>query len=355
MRPAAAVLEPYDAAFSQAHINLSANENDYPMPAAAREAIDAAIARTPTNRYPIAMADELREAIAAWHGIGKDQVIVGNGGDELLFNLILAFGGTDRPLLVLAPTFSVYELYAKLLETPVIRLWRDPDTFGVDEDRAVEAAGRANLIIVTTPNNPTGNLSSPEFVARLCDACPGIVLADEAYIEFAEKGSSSEGLLVAHDNLSVLRTLSKAYQFAGGRLGYALASADVIAALAAVRQPYSVSVLAQAAALAVIEHRFEFQHSIDRIRQERQRTLLALASLSDMGLRVWPSSANFLLVRLPHAAEARARLRDEFSILVRDLSDTPGLTGCLRITVGRPDENDAVIGAITTILRGESQ
>ena len=93
MRPAAAVLDPYDAAFSQANINLSANENDYPMPAAAREAIDAAIARTPTNRYPIAMADELREVIAAWHGVGKDQVIVGNGGDELLFNLILAFGG----------------------------------------------------------------------------------------------------------------------------------------------------------------------------------------------------------------------------------------------------------------------
>ena len=122
MRPAAAVLDPYDAAFSQANINLSANENDYPMPAAAREAIDAAIARTPTNRYPIAMADELREAIAAWHGVGKDQVIVGNGGDELLFNLILAFGGANRPLLVLSPTFSVYELYATLLETPVIRL-----------------------------------------------------------------------------------------------------------------------------------------------------------------------------------------------------------------------------------------
>lgn len=355
MRPAAAVLDPYDAAFSQANINLSANENDYPMPAAAREAIDAAIARTPTNRYPIAMADELREAIAAWHGVGKDQVIVGNGGDELLFNLILAFGGANRPLLVLSPTFSVYELYATLLETPVIRLWRDPDTFGVDEERAVEAARRANLVIVTTPNNPTGNLSSPEFVARLCGACPGIVLADEAYIEFAEKGSSSEGLLFTHDNLSVLRTLSKAYQFAGGRLGYALASPDVIAALAAVRQPYSVGVLAQAAALAILEHRLEFQCSIDRIRQERKRTLSALVALSNMGLRVWPSSANFLLVRLPHAAEVRARLRDEFSILVRDFSDAPGLTGCLRITIGKPDENDAVIGAITTILGGESQ
>ncbi|WP_058269961.1 histidinol-phosphate transaminase [Olsenella massiliensis] len=350
LRPSAAALEPYDPAFSEVRINLSANENTHELPRAVRESLDGALRQLPTNRYPSALADDLRALVADWHGVGPDQVVVGNGGDELLFNLLLAFGGAGRPLLTFPPDFSVYGLYAGLVETPVLRVGRDPETLRVNEAAALEAAPSANLVIVTTPNNPTGDVVSPDFVAALCDACPGVVLADEAYVEFAGDGADCAALLEEHANLAVLRTLSKAYQLAGVRLGYVLANPAVVAALAAVRQPYSVNVLSQAAASVAVRLREEFEPSIREIREQREHMRTRLEGLASKGVRTWPSSANFLLVRLPRAHEVWGRLRDEHSILVRDFSAAPALADCLRITVGTPAENDAVITALGTLL-----
>lgn len=350
MRPAAAVLEPYDPAFRPTRINLSANENTYPMPPVVRAALDEALAATPTARYPLAMSDELRVALARWHGVSTDQIIVGNGGDELLFNTFLAFGGPSRTLVTCPPTFSVYDLYAGLVDTPVVRVARNPETFELDVDAVAEAARTANVVTVTTPNNPTGGLFPREGIARVCEACPGIVLADEAYIEFSGTGASCEGLLGTYDNLAVLHTFSKAFQMAGVRLGYVLANPSVVAALAAVRQPYSVNVFSQAAALVGVRMRDEFMPSIATIVAERSRLAGMLDELASLGVRTWPSAANFLLVRLPNAAVVRVRLRDEYSILVRDFSSTPGLADCVRLTVGTPEENDEVVAAVRSIL-----
>ncbi len=160
-------------------------------------------------------------------------------------------------------------------------------------------------------------------------------------------------MLGEYQNLAVLHTFSKAFALAGARVGYVLASPAVVAALAAVRQPYSVSVLDQAAALAAVTHRDAFQPAIQAIRQDRSRLSNMLGGLAPLGVRVWPSQANFLCVRVPHAHEVWCRLRDEHSILVRDFSSTPGLEDCLRITVGKPEENDLVVAALTSILKGE--
>lgn len=347
MRPSAAALEPYDPAFSPARINLSANENTYGMPAEVRAKVSEALAAVATNRYPHPLSDELRAELALWHGVTPGQVCVGNGGDELIFNLLLAFGGAGHALVNCPPTFSVYRLYAELLETPVMDVPRDAETFVPDVDGLVEAARTARLVFVTSPNNPTGDLVPAGCIERLCEACPGIVLADEAYIEFAGEGTSVEGLLAAYPNLVVLHTLSKAFCLAGARIGYVLSNPSIIAALQAVRQPYSVNVLSQAAVLTVVRNREAFEPIIGRIVSERGRLSTALAALPDV--RVWPSSANFLCVRLSGAHEARARLRDEFSILVRDFSQAPGLADCLRITVGMPQENDAVIDSLSVI------
>lgn len=348
MRPAAAGLEPYDPGFSPVAINLSANENTYGMPADVRAAVDEALVATPLNRYPSPLSDDLRAEIASWHGVDPSQVAVGNGGDELLFNLFLAFGGPGHVMLNSTPTFSVYRTYAELVDTPVVDVPRDPETLLPDMDALVEQAPEANLVVLTSPNNPTGDVVSRTSVARLCEACPGIVLMDEAYMEFAPTGTSSEPLLSRYPNLAILHTLSKAFAFAGGRVGYVLADPSVVGALSAVRQPYTVDVMAQAAALAIVRRRDAFGDTIAQIRAERVRLSQALDALP--GVRVWPSSANFLCVRLPHAHEARERLRDEYSILVRDFSATPGLEGCLRVTVGMPQENDRVIAAITQIV-----
>lgn len=352
VQPHLRTLEPYDPNFTPTRVNLSANENTYDVPAPARALVDEALAATPTNRYPDPMSNDLRDELAAWHGVSRENVIVGNGGDELLYNFLLAFGGPGRTLVNVPPTFSEYAFFASLTQTGVCDVWRDPETFLPQADELVAAAGEASLVILTSPNNPTGDVAPLELVARVCDACPGLVMVDEAYGEFAAAGTSAEALLAEHDNLLVLHTLSKAFALAGARCGYVIAAPDVIDALAAVRQIYSVNVLTQAAALAAVRARAEFDPTVEKIVSERSRLHESLARVE--GVRVWPSEGNFVLARMAGASRVRERLRDERSILVRDFSYAPGLTDCLRITVGTPEENDAVIEALSEIVPEEA-
>lgn len=352
VQPHLRTLEPYDPNFTPTRVNLSANENTYDVPTPARALVDEALAATPTNRYPDPMSNDLRDELAAWHGVSRENVIVGNGGDELLYNFLLAFGGPGRTLVNVPPTFSEYAFFASLTQTGVRDVWRDPETFLPRADELVAAAGEASLVILTSPNNPTGDVVALELVARVCDACPGLVMVDEAYGEFAAAGSSAEALLAEHDNLLVLHTLSKAFALAGARCGYVIAAPDVIDALAAVRQIYSVNVLTQAAALAAVRARAEFDPTVEKIVSERSRVYESLARVE--GVRVWPSEGNFILARMAGASRVRERLRDERSILVRDFSYAPGLADCLRITVGTPEENDAVIEALSEIVPEEA-
>ena len=352
VQPHLRTLEPYDPNFTPTRVNLTANENTYDVPAPARALIDEALAATPTNRYPDPMSNDLRDELAAWYGVSRENVIVGNGGDELLYNFLLAFGGPGRTLVNVPPTFSEYAFFASLTQTGVCDVWRDPETFLPRADELVAAAGEASLVILTSPNNPTGDVAALELVARVCDACPGLVMVDEAYGEFAAAGTSAEALLAEHDNLLVLHTLSKAFALAGARCGYVIAAPDVIDALAAVRQIYSVNVLTQAAALAAVRARAEFDATVEKIVSERSRVYESLARVE--GVRVWPSEGNFVLARVAGASRVRERLRDERSILVRDFSYAPGLADCLRITVGTPEENDAVIEALSEIVPEEA-
>lgn len=350
MRPSAAELEPYDPAFTPVEVNLSANENSYGLPAEVRAAVNQALAEVPVNRYPDPLAGELRAEIAAYYGLAHENVICGNGGDELIYNIFLAFGGESHTVLHCPPDFSVYELYASLAESPCESVWRDPATFAIDWEKLRARAADATVTIVTTPNNPTGTLADPAEVEALALATDGLVLVDEAYMEFADMRSCAS-LISHYPNVLVLRTFSKAFALAGARLGYVLADPGVVSALAAVRQPYSVGVLSQTAALAAWRHRPQIQPTIDEIVQQRGELYTRLSELGDLGVTVWPSSANFLLVRLPHAHEVRCRLRDEHSVLVRDFSSAPGLTDCLRITVGTPEENKRLVDGIVSILR----
>lgn len=352
VQPHLRTLEPYDPNFTPTRVNLSANENTYDVPASARALIDEVLAATPTNRYPDPMSNDLRDELAAWHGVSRENVIVGNGGDELLYNFLLAFGGPDRTLVNVPPTFSEYAFFASLTQTGVRDVWRDPETLLPRADELVAAAGEASLVILTSPNNPTGDVAALELVARVCDACPGLVMVDEAYGEFAGPATSAEALLSEHDNLLVLHTLSKAFALAGARCGYVIAASDVIDALAAVRQIYSVNVLTQAAALAAVRARAEFDPTVEKIVSERSRLHESLARVE--GMRVWPSEGNFVLARMAGASRVRERLCDERSILVRDFSYAPGLADCLRITVGTPEENDAVIEALSEIVPEEA-
>ncbi len=353
VQPYLAGIEPYDPNFTPTRINLSANENTYPLPAGVREKIDAALAQTPLNRYPDPMSNELRDELAAWHGVARENICVGNGGDELLYNFLLAFGGQGRTLLNCPPCFSEYAFFASLAQTEVVDVWRNPETYLLDEEAVLAAAPQANMVIVTSPNNPTGDVLSLEFIERLCAACPGIVMVDEAYSEFAQMGASSIALLERCPNLVILHTLSKAFGEAGIRCGYVIAAPDIIEVFAAIRQIYSVNVLTQAAALAAVRARAEFRPVVDQVCLERDRMLAELPRIAGGRIRVWPSEGNFVLARIEGASRIRERLRDEHSILVRDFSCAPGLADCLRITIGTPDENNAVLAALAALLEEE--
>ena len=352
VRPALASFSPYDPAFTPCRVNLSANENTHELPAACEGAICAALAATPLNRYPDPMANALRDALAERHGVTRGNVVVGNGGDEVLFNLLLAFGGPGRTLVTCPPDFSEYALFAQMTETPHVAVPRDPEDFSVDADALVAAAADAALVILTSPNNPTGDLLDHGVVERLLAETKALVLVDEAYVEFAPAGSSVVGRVVSEPRLLVLRTLSKAFGMAGVRAGYLVADPAVVDVLGAVRQIYSVDVLAQAAALAAVTHRDALAPVVADIVAERERLMAGLAALP--GVRTWPSAGNFVLVRVAGAHRVWERLRDEHSVLVRDFSSAPGLEDCLRISVGTREENDVLLDALATITREEA-
>lgn len=351
VRPALAGFEPYDPAFSPCDINLSANENTHPLPAAVASSIGQILAGIPLNRYPDPLANELRDELALWHGVARENIMVGNGGDEILFNLLFAFGGPGRALVVAPPCFEEYKNFAKMCETDVVEVWRSPVDYSLDEDGFVAAAKNAAMVMITSPNNPTGNLVDPSFVRRLLDSTDALVLLDEAYVEFAGKDSSLIPWAASNPRLMVLRTLSKAFGMAGLRCGYLVADQEVVDVLAAIRQIYSEDVLAQAVATEAVRRRSEFEPVVSSIVREREYLCNGLAQLPNV--KQWPSQANFVLVRLPHAAQVRARLRDEYSILVRDFSYSKGLEDCLRITVGTREENERLLQAIGCLTKGE--
>ena len=364
VRPDLADLEPYDPDMRPVRVMLSANENNWGMPDDVAREAQRRLAGVALNRYPEATSPRLRELLGQMWEVPAHRVVVANGGDELLFNLLLAYGGKGRVLVNCPPTFSAYELYAKLTATSVVNVNRDANTFELDEDGLLEAVRdpQAALVVVTSPNNPTGNLASVDFVRKLAQATSALVLVDEAYAEFCDAQASCVPLVAELPNVCVLRTMSKAYALAGARVGYLICPDDVADAMLAVRLPYSVNRMSQVVAETVVEMRGEFAPIIEAVREERSRLTEALEALAAElaaslpngadGLRVWPSEANFVMVRFPGqasglpCADEMHELLAADSILVRNFSHTPGLEGCLRISVGKPEEDDGLLASL---------
>lgn len=359
-------LVPYDPKYLPADAMLSANENPRDVSPELRGKIEAAVRAVAFNRYPDPLANGVREVIAQANGLDRDWVLVGNGGDELLFNTALAWGGPGRTFLNLPPTFSVYAANARLTDTRVIDVPRlASDNWAIDEPAvlaavsgaaagaAAEAASGAasgqdspvDFTIIASPNNPTGLRARTEFLLELLAATDALVMVDEAYFEFSRE--TMRPYLEANKNLVILRTFSKAFSLAGVRLGYILAHPEVIQQYLKVRQPYSVDAVSQAIAQVVYENRAEFEPGIEAIISERERLLGALAELP--GVQPYPSHSNWVLFRVPGAADVWQQLFDA-GILVRDFSSAPGLEGTLRVTVGTSEQNDAFLGALKGAL-----
>ena len=346
-RPELEDLMPYDAKEVKAEVMLASNENPVNLPAELVARLAKRLPEFRFNRYPDPTARELRALIAEANGLETENVLLGNGGDELIFDLLLAWGGPGRTLLDMPPTFSMYGIDAQVTGTAVVSIPR-LDDFSVDREAVLErlAQGDIDIVIVANPNNPTGGLTDESFLIDLLKATDALVLVDEAYFEFSRHTMRPH--MTRHKNLVILRTFSKAFSMAGLRIGYVLGHEEVICELMKVRQPYSVDSFSQWVASAVFKERMVFEQGIRDLVRGRDQLMHGLSMLEEV--TVFPSEANFVLFRVEHAAALWRDLLHNHSVLVRDFSRAEGLEDCLRVTVGTDEENRRFLEAMSDCL-----
>jgi histidinol-phosphate aminotransferase len=347
-------LQPYGApqlSRQQAPVQLNVNENPYPPSAECVADIEAAAgaAAATLNRYPDREFSELRTALAAYLShdtparVGPEQVWAANGSNEVMLQLLQAFGGPGRVALSFAPTYSMYPEYARDTMTGWVQGQREAD-FSLDLDRACALVEqhRPSVVLLPSPNNPTGTALPPEAVSGLCDAVgDGIVVVDEAYAEFRRRGTPSAlELLPRYRNLVVTRTMSKAFALAGARLGYLAADPAICDAIRVVRLPYHLSAVTQAVALAALRHAPELLGKVEDLRAERDATV---AWLREQGLQVADSDANFALFGVFGDRHALWQALLDRGVLIREV----GPDGWLRTSIGTADEMQAFRRALT--------
>ncbi|MBA2577180.1 MAG: histidinol-phosphate transaminase [Euzebyaceae bacterium] len=347
VRPDLEDTEPYGAPQLSVAVRLATNETPYPPPRAFSERLAARIAELELNRYPDRRATALRSALGARFGLPVNRVWAAKGSNEVLLQLFQAYGGPGRRLLLFRPGYSAHPLIARVASTGVVEMDLDESfRLGADAAREAVTACDPDVVVVASPNNPTGIAVDPDVVRALHDGGRALVVVDEAYVEFAGARASAVALLDELPRLVVCRTFSKAWRLAGLRLGYLLAHAWVIDDLRKVRLPYHLDTLTQAAGLAAIELADEVTAHVAGLCAERERLRSAMAALD--GVEVFDSAANFLLFRT-----AVDDLFDRLlagGVLVRDFSALPRLERCLRVTVGTPAENDSFVSALEESL-----
>jgi histidinol-phosphate aminotransferase len=344
-------IEPYGAPQLDVPVLLNVNENPYPPGPAVVADIERAVAEAAKglNRYPDREFVALREALSVYlgHGVTPDQVWAANGSNEVMLHLLQAFGGPGRLALSFAPTYSMYPEYARDTHTGWEVGHREED-FTLDLDRAVALVRerRPHVVLLPSPNNPTGTALPHEVIGALCDELDqGVLVVDEAYAEFRRAGTPSAlELLPAYPNLVVTRTMSKAFALAGARVGYLAAAPEVCDALRVVRLPYHLSAVTQAVARAALGHAHDLLGAVDRLREERDDTV---AWLRAQGFTVADSDANFVLFgTFPDRHAVWQGLLDR-GVLIREV----GPDGWLRVSIGTTSEMAAFREAATSVMK----
>ena len=389
VKPAVRALAPYTLALREAPVKINQNENPWDLPKAVKRRVLAQALARPWSRYPDFDPRELLLALARFAGWRADGILAGNGSNEMIEALLLVTVGPGTRVVIPEPTFTLYALMTTILGGEPVRVPLSPRGTPVPEPEAkprarllageregpavpapagpsgpvktqslgvtydVEAILKAReeshapVTIVCSPNNPTGSSLSAGDVERLCLSSDGLVVIDEAYHEFS--GRTVVPLLERHPNLVVLRTFSKAMALAGLRVGYLLASPELVREVNKARLPYNLNFFSQAAGIAALEENAALARSVGRIVEEKTRLLARLADLP--GVRAWPSDANFFLLEClaadPKAVFAGLLRR---GVLVRDVTSYPMLSRCLRVSVGSEKENDAFLHALGTAL-----
>jgi histidinol-phosphate aminotransferase len=340
---------PYGAPQLDVPVRLNVNENPYPPSEAVVTEIAQAVAGAARglNRYPDRDAVALRADLAAYlgHGLTTDEVWAANGSNEVMQQLLSAFAGPGRTALSFAPTYSMYPEYARNTHTTWV-VGRRREDFTLDPAHAVGliAEREPSVVLLASPNNPTGTAVPLDAIEAVCAAAPGIVVVDEAYAEFRRAGAPSAlSLLPRYPRLVVTRTMSKAFAFAGGRLGYLAAAPAVVHAVRIVRLPYHLSALTQAAARVALAHADELLARVDELRVRRDETV---SWLRQMGLRAADSDTNFILFGTFGDRHAVWQGLLDRGVLIRET----GPDGWLRVSIGSSDDMAAFRAALREVL-----
>lgn len=341
----------YDVIEREWNIKVNANECNMNLPPIVEDRLMGRLSMLAFNRYPNEEYDALREQIADNHRLQKENILLGNGSSEIIEKLFYAFGGTKtRKIVYPEPSFSMYGIYVKASQGVGIPVAMN-EKYQLDLELFVNTVNenRASLAVICNPNNPTGtafSLADIEYAAaNINKNCA--LLIDEAYIEFY--GHSAVGLLAKYPNLIIARTFSKAYGLASARVGYMLASKEIVSMIEKTFMPYHMNVLSLATADIVYQMRHEYVPRIQMMIAERRRMSSLLAKLP--GVTVYPSETNFILIHVPDAANLNKYLVSK-GIGVRYFSKAPALKNCLRISMGLREENDSWYNAIKIFLEG---
>ena len=343
-------MSAYHVAEAQGLVKLDAMENPYTWPESLKDEWLARLRQVDVNRYPDPRARPLKEALRSALRLPAElEILLGNGSDELIQLLVLGIGGPGSVVLAPDPSFAMYGLLTRVIGRRFVSPRLDAEDFALDVE-AMRAAIREHdpaLIFLAYPNNPTGNLFDADAIAEIVAESRGVVVIDEAYAPFARRSFVDE--LAAWPNVLLLRTVSK-LGLAGLRLGILAGSREWLAELDKLRLPYNLNVLTQVSAEFALRHGDVFEEQTQRIIEDRRKLHERLAQIP--GITVWQSHANFLLVRsleVPGSTVVR-RLRER-GVLVKDLHGSSALLAdCMRVTVGRPEENEAFLRALAAAL-----
>lgn len=343
----AAGLESYRVEPKVQGIALDKNELPWSLNSNVQEAVINSIRTMEFNRYPDSSCTGLKKAISEYTGVEPSSIAVGNGSDELISVVLQTFIDPGDTVVLSNPSFSMYKIYGTVCGARIWEYYLD-DSFGMKPGEFIDCMRREKpkLVFLCNPNNPTGSRLEPEVIEEILKAADGIVIVDEAYFEFS--GLTAAGLLRSHENLIILRTFSKAFGLAALRLGYMLASRDIISYIDRVRSPFNVNAFAQAAAVEVLRNLDAVMERVELVKVERERLWKLFNGLE--GLKCYDSWSNFLLISTPRAGEIYSRLR-EAGICIKSFS-SHRLRDCLRITIGSPQQNDSLYENIKEALCG---
>jgi histidinol-phosphate aminotransferase len=346
IKPEVRGLTAYTLKHFEAEVKLDQNENPYELPAEFKREVMDRVLRRPWGRYPEFVPTAMTKTLAQYTGWPGEGILIGNGSNELIQASLSVTLGPGRRLAVPQPTFTLYKLMATTLQADVNSLLLDPDSLTFDVDKLIAASRTADVVVVCSPNNPTGCVLEHEALVTLLKNASGLVLLDEAYHEFS--GQTALPLLRDHRNLVVLRTFSKAMAMAGMRFGYMMAHPEIAREVHKSKLPYNVNIFTLAAAELAIEKRHLLNQGIETLVRERERVFAELQKRKSV--RAFPSRANFILIRTEMQARALFDALYTHGVLIRDVSAYPLLDRCLRVSIGTPEENDKFLRALDLAL-----